>query len=131
MLAEDSRADVLIVREALDSHGIRYELMLAEDGAAAIEMVERLGKPDGMPCPDLLLLDLNLPKADGVEVLTAFRKNDSCSKTPVIVVSSSDAARDRERVAQFGIDQYFRKPAQLDEFLELGSAVRRVLEHAS
>ena len=59
------------------------------DGAKAIEYVRQMGTPKGAPCPDVILLDLNLPKADGPQVLSAFRAHPLCARTPVIVVSSS------------------------------------------
>ena len=86
-----------------------------------------MGEPDGDPCPDIVLLDLNLPKVDGPEVLTEFRKHPECARTPVIVISSSDAHKDRERMAGLGISRYFRKPSDLDGFLRLGALVREVM----
>jgi CheY-like chemotaxis protein len=59
-------------------------------------------EPDGILCPDVTLLDLNSPKVDGPEVLAGFRKHPFCGETPVIVITSSDALRDRDRIADFG-----------------------------
>jgi len=97
-----------------------------KDGQEALEFVSGIGKPDSLPCPDLMLLDMNLPKVDGPEILSAFRKHPRCAQTPVIVITSSDAGRDRERMAQFGIAHYFKKPSSLDAFLKLGAIVREV-----
>ena len=130
LLAEDNRGDVLLVQEALASHGIPHELFIVRDGGEALAFIAHMGEPGGAPCPDLLLLDLNLPKVDGPAVLTEFRKHELCAHTPVIVISSSDALKDRERMTLLGVGLYFRKPSDLDEFLKLGSIVRQVMEGA-
>ena len=101
---------------------------MAKDGEQAIKFVAQMGKPGRAPCPDLILLDLNLPKADGPQVLSEFRQHPECADTPVIVVTSSDAPRDRARVTELGISRYFRKPLDLDAFLQLGAVVREVVE---
>jgi len=128
LLAEDNLGDVLLVRQALDEHGISYDLHVARDGAQALEFIERIGSPAGVPCPNIVLLDLNLPKVDGPVVLAELRKQSQCAQTPVIVITSSDAPRDRERMAQLGITRYFKKPSDLDAFMELGAIVRGVVE---
>ena len=128
LLAEDNRGDVLLVEQALDEHYIARELHVVADGALAIEFIRTMGKPEQAPCPDLMLLDLNLPKADGQQVLAAFRQHPQCARTPVIVVTSSDTRDDRHRLAEFGIAWYFRKPSDLEAFLKLGAVVRDVME---
>lgn len=128
LLAEDNPGDVLLVRQALEEHRIPHELFVVEDGAKALAFVARMGQPGEAPCPDVILLDVNLPKVDGPQVLRAFRKHPECGQTPVIVVSSSDAPKDRERMAQLGIARYFRKPLDFDAFLKLGALVREVVE---
>jgi CheY-like chemotaxis protein len=127
LLAEDNLADVLLVRKALDEYEIPHDLHVVRDGEEALAFIQHMGEPNGIPCPDVVLLDLNLPKLDGPEVLTQFRKHPQCALTPVIVISSSDAHRDRERMASLGISRYFRKPSDLDEFLRLGAIVREVV----
>ena len=131
LLAEDNFGDVLLVQDALKSHKIPHELHVVRDGDEALAFIETMGEPDGTPCPDVMLLDLNLPKVDGPEVLGKFRKHPECAQTPVIVITSSDAHRDRERMAQFGIARYFRKPSDLNEFLKLGAVVLDVVEGKS
>jgi CheY-like chemotaxis protein len=131
LLAEDNLGDVLLVQDALQSHKIPNELHVVRDGEEALAFIEKMGEPDGIPCPDLMLLDLNLPKVDGSEVLSRFRKHPECAQTPVIVITSSDAHRDRERMAQFGIARYFRKPSDLNAFLKLGAVVLEVVEGKS
>jgi len=128
LLAEDNRGDVLLVQQALAEHHIRHELHVVQDGEQAVRFIEQMGKSGGAPCPDLLLLDLNLPKVEGQQVLTEFRRHPECANTPVIVVSSSDAPRDRARIGELGVSRYFRKPSELDDFMKLGAVVREVVE---
>ncbi|MEO8052615.1 MAG: response regulator [Acidobacteriota bacterium] len=127
LLAEDNAGDVVLVEYALREHHIQYELRVVKDGAEAIGYISRIGIPDGVPCPDLMLLDLNLPKIDGAEVIKEFRKHPACTRTPVIVISSSDMQKDRAQTAAFAIACYFRKPSNLDDFLKLGGIVDDLL----
>jgi len=127
LLAEDNLADVLLVRQALDTHQLPHELHVVRDGDEALEFISRMDSPGGTPRPDLLLLDLNLPKIEGPRVLAEFRKHPRCAVTPVIIISSSSAKRDREQLAALGVDRYFIKPSDLDEFLELGAVIDEVV----
>jgi DNA-binding response OmpR family regulator len=126
-LAEDNRADVSLVNEALRFHELVYQLYVAEDCEEAIRFLEAVGKPGEAPRPNVALLDLNLPKGSGHELLQAIRSHPICAQVPVIIVTSSGAPQDRGRAAQLGADRYFRKPAELDEFMELGAIVRELI----
>lgn len=128
LLAEDNIGDVLLVRQALAEHRIVHELHVVKDGAEALAWMAQMGTPGPVPCPDLVLLDLNLPKVDGAQVLSEFRQHPACARTPVIVVTSSDATRDRARLDSLAIARYFRKPVDLEAFLQLGAVVREVVE---
>ncbi len=128
LLAEDNPGDILLVKDALNSHNISHQLHVVRDGDEALAFIDRMGQPTETPCPDLMLLDLNLPKVDGPEILSKFRKHPQCASTPVIVITSSDADRDRERMAEFGIARYFRKPSDLEEFMKLGAVVLEVVQ---
>jgi chemotaxis family two-component system response regulator Rcp1 len=131
LLAEDNAGDVNLVREALQEHNIQHCLHLVTDGAQAMRFLAEMGRPGSAPCPDLLLLDLNLPKVDGAGILQEFRKRAECALTPVIVVTSSDSAKDRARMEALGVDRYFRKPLDYEAFLKLGMIVREVTERAA
>lgn len=130
LLAEDNHGDVFLVREALEAHQITHELHVVNDGQQALDYVVKMGKPGEVPCPDVLLLDLNLPKADGPTVLKEFRQHPECARTPVIVVTSSDAEKDRTRMMQLGISRYFRKPSDYEAYLQLGELVKDVVNPA-
>ncbi len=130
LLAEDNRGDVLLVKEALQHYRISYQLYLVRDGGEALQFMAHMGEHEDVPCPDVMLLDLNLPKADGTTVLAEFRKHPECAQTPVIVISSSDAPKDKARIESLGVARYFRKPSDLDEFLRLGQVIRQVMEES-
>lgn len=127
LLAEDNRGDVLLIRQALDEYSVAHTLYVVHDGAEAIDFIHSMGAAATVPCPDLMILDLNLPKADGQQVLSEFRRREECVDTPVVVISSSDAPRDKARMAELGVASYFRKPSDLDEFLKLGAVVRDIV----
>ena len=128
LLAEDNVGDILLVQEALREHHIGGDLHVVRDGAAAIDFLRSIDGANSSASLDLLLLDINLPKVDGPEFLTAFKKHPGCSNVPVIVVSSSDSPRDRSRMAALGIFSYFVKPCDFDSFLLLGAIVREAIE---
>lgn len=126
LLVDDNPGDVLLVKDALEEHLSSHELHVVKDGGEALNFVAHMGKSGKPPCPDVVLLDLNLPKVDGPEILTEFRKNPQCAHTPVIVLTSSDAPADRARMAELGIAHYFKKPSDLDAYMQLGAVVRAI-----
>ena len=112
-------------------HRINAEITILPDGEGMIAALDRI-EAGAIPPPDLILLDLNLPRRDGFEVLTDLRQRSSwCKDLPVVIVTSSDAARDRETTSNLGINAYFRKPSDYDQFMQLGELVRRILEPAA
>ena len=126
LLVEDNPGDVYLVKRALAEYRIAHNCHVARDGAEALALVEGMGRERGIPCPDIVLLDLNLPKADGTEILSAFRKHVASALTPVLVMTSSNAPKDRARLAELGVTRYFRKPSTLEGFMELGRIVREL-----
>ena len=128
LLAEDNRGDLLLVQESLREHRIKHQLYVVRDGQEALDYVGRMGGLHEAHYPDLILLDLNMAKVDGSTVLCELRRHPEFARVPVIVVTSSDSARDKERMAQLGIRYYFRKPTEYDEYMQLGSIVKQVLE---
>ena len=127
LLVEDNPADVYFVRAALEHEGIKTEILIANDGEKAIQFVEAAETNPAAPCPRLILLDLNLPRTSGTEVLRRLKKSSRCADVPVIIVTSSDAPTDRAEVASLGATRYFLKPQNIDDYLKLGSIVREVL----
>jgi chemotaxis family two-component system response regulator Rcp1 len=95
-----------------------------------VEFIDKVEAGKGVPCPDLFLLDLNLPKKDGIEVLRHMRNSAACKNAFVVVVTSSDSAGDREAGNALGFNEYFRKPSEYAEFMKLGSMIRELLTGA-
>lgn len=127
MLIEDAEPDVFLVREALRQAGLNFELTVYDDGEKAVDFIETLDADDTVSCPNLVLLDLNLPKRTGDQILERMRRSPRCVDIPVIVVTSSDSSIDKAETARLGATQYFRKPSRLDEFMRLGPLVRDLL----
>ena len=127
LLVEDNPADTYIVRQSLNEHLQDFDIWIVEDGDKAFRLIEEIDSNGAIPCPDILLLDLNLPKRSGHEVLKRVR-NSRCGDIPIVIVTSSDSPADRLEAAKLGATAYFRKPADLDEFMKVGEVVRRVLD---
>jgi two-component system response regulator len=108
----------------LQECGLDLDLHVASDGQDALQYLEAVAGDDSAPCPALVLLDLNLPKVGGTEVLSRLRSGP-CKRTPVIIVTSSGATADRAVAQRLGADAYFEKPADLRSYKELANLVRR------
>jgi two-component system, chemotaxis family, response regulator Rcp1 len=126
VLVEDNPGDVNLVREALLEHEVEGELIVLCDGEIAVRFVRHLDASSGA-CPSLVILDLNLPKQSGGEVLKAWRESNRCCHTPLIVLSSSDALQDRDYAMQAGASHYFKKPSRLQEFMDLGAIFKSLI----
>jgi chemotaxis family two-component system response regulator Rcp1 len=127
LLAEDNLPDALLVKEAIRTENLPVEIYIVADGERAIDFIARAEKDPDAPRPQVLLLDLNLPKIEGLEVLRRVRASDKCKDIPVLIVTSSDSPADRSEAAKFGAG-YFRKPITYDEFIKIGAVVRDLLE---
>lgn len=122
-LAEDNRADVYLVEIALKEHQIPFALRLVEDGDEALRIVERFGEEE--PVPDIALLDLNLPRQEGDQIVCRLRQHPRCGSIPIVIMTSSDSERDRAMAKTYNA-VFFSKPADLAGFLELGSLVKEL-----
>jgi len=127
LVVEDNPADVHLLRLALERAELDCELIILEDGGEAMAMVQA-PQDSQIGAPDLAILDLNLPKNDGLEVLAAMRANPDFARIPVAVLSSSSSPRDRVKMEAFGIACYIIKPLGLEEYMRIGFTVREMLE---
>jgi DNA-binding response OmpR family regulator len=128
MLVEDNRADVFLMREALEAAEIAARVHVVSDGEMAIRYIDELNAAnDSGNCPALVLLDLNLPKISGIEVLEHLRRSCKCRQSMVVVVSSSDSVKDRAEAASMGADAYFRKPSGYEAYLRIGEIAKDLL----
>jgi chemotaxis family two-component system response regulator Rcp1 len=124
LLAEDNPGDVLLIREALQEGGFEFELTVQQDGEKMLSYIDMIDAGERR-CPDIVLLDLNLPKRNGDVLLKRMRSSGSCRNVPVIIVTSSDSKKDRDMAARLGASDYFRKANDFDEFMRLGAVVKR------
>ncbi len=131
LLAEDNPADVGLVRYALREHRVDCELRVISDGEEVLSFISLLDVDSNLPCPDLLLLDLHLPKRDGNEILTRLRSSERCGRTPVVIFTSSETPLDHHDLKHMVALHYFRKSSSLVEFLKLGSIVRTLINGTS
>ena len=107
LIVEDNPGDVVLVREALKQAQVAFELTVQDDGESMLHMVETLEQL-GVTFPDVVLLDLNLPRVSGLELLARMRKSATWSAVPVVIASSAGAPSDRLAAAKLGISDYFR-----------------------
>jgi two-component system response regulator len=117
----------LLIGEIIQMAGLPLELHVEPDGEQALEFFRRAENDASAPRPHLLLLDLNLPKVDGLDLLRRLREREEWKSLPVMVITSSDAAEDRNDATRLGAS-YFRKPANYEAFLKLGGQLRKFLE---
>jgi two-component system, chemotaxis family, response regulator Rcp1 len=116
LLVEDSPGDVRLTREAFREADKSIRLHVAEDGVEAMTFLRQEGVHVDAPRPDFILLDLNLPKMDGREVLAHIKSDESLKAIPTIILTTSDAAADILRSYQLQANSYLSKPVQLEEF---------------
>jgi two-component system, chemotaxis family, response regulator Rcp1 len=128
VLVEDNRGDVFLVRTALREHGLEHQLRVLTDGEEALRYVDSV-EAEGK-APDLVLLDLNLPKRNGDDILKRLRKGSHGRNVPVIVMTSSDSKTDRDRLAALGANAYFHKPIAFEDFVRLGDVIERVMSES-
>ena len=124
---EDNPTDVFLVKEAISAHKLNIELHLIEDGEQAIQFIAAIDANPQAQCPQLFLLDLNLPKKSGAEVLEHIRRSKRCAKSLVLIITSSDAQNDREKSTALGATAYFRKPSGYESYLKLGEVIQQLL----
>jgi two-component system, chemotaxis family, response regulator Rcp1 len=124
LLIEDNPADVALLRRALAGAGLDYRLTVVDDGADAMALF----RPGGaILTADLAIVDVNLPKHSGLEIIEQMRANPAFAKMPVVILSSSSAPRDRAKMDRFQVKRYIVKPADLDEFMRIGWQIKELL----
>jgi CheY-like chemotaxis protein len=130
LLVEDNPADVHLLRIALTDAGVQADLTVFEDGAEAIAYVEQRCASGDMPQMDLAIIDLNVPKRGGLEILSSMRACRQFASVPALVLTSSLSDRDRDSALQFPQARFIVKPSNLDDFLKIGVEVRDTLTPA-
>jgi len=123
LLVEDSPSDVRLTREALKEAKVLNTLHVVQDGVAAMAFLRKQGEYANRPSPDLILLDLNLPKKDGREVLAEIKQDENLKRIPVVVLTTSRAEEDVLRSYNLHANAYVSKPVDLKQFLEVIRAI--------
>jgi CheY-like chemotaxis protein len=126
-VVEDNPADLYILRKALQEIGLRFTVDHLEDGEAALDFFLRRGTYSAARRPDVVVLDLNLPRINGDEVLGRVRTRPDLRDLPVIVLTTSGTAEDRRRMSALGVVHYFVKSGDLSSYLAVGHAIRKMM----
>jgi len=119
-----------LVREALEEHGVGGDLLVLTDGEKAIHYIALMDSSAAV-CPDLVILDLNLPRRPGFHVLKRMKASSFCAASPILILTSSDTPEERAEATRLGADQYIRKPTRLDDFISLGTIFKGMIRAAS
>lgn len=118
---------MFLIQQAIEAVKLPVTIHVVSDGNQAVQFFDRADADASVPCPALVLLDINLPKKHGGDVLKYLRQSRRCAKALVLVVSTSDSTQDREQMKSLGADGYFRKPSEYDAFMKLGEMVKLLL----
>ena len=119
LLVDDSSDDVLLTRRALKKGKVLNQLSVVEDGVEAIDFLQRNGEYSDAPRPDIILLDLNMPRKDGREVLSEIKADDELKQIPVVVLTTSEAERDVLESSSLHANAFVTKPVDLDQFMQV------------
>ena len=119
LLVEDNPGDIRLTREALADGKVRNNLHVAVDGVEAMAFLRREGAFSDVPCPDLILLDLNMPKKDGREVLADIKNDPELKRIPVVILTTSKAEEDILRSYDLHANCYVTKPVDLEQFIKV------------
>lgn len=123
LLVEDNPGDIRLTEEALKDGPVKVNLSVARDGVEAVEFLMQRGQYQNAPRPDLILLDLNLPRKNGREVLNEIKADPHLRQIPVVVMTTSRSEQDIERAYELNANCYITKPIELDEFLGVVSSI--------
>ncbi|RPJ79478.1 MAG: response regulator [Alphaproteobacteria bacterium] len=123
LLVEDNEGDVGLIEEVFEEAKIRNNIHVAEDGEEAVLYLRGEGKFSGSPRPDIILLDLNLPKKDGREVLKEIKEDNNLKNIPVVILTTSNAEKDILRAYDLHANAYITKPLDFDQFIKVVGSI--------
>ncbi len=127
LVIEDNGSDVFLLDRALNKQDFRFELVHLLSGTAALAFIHRQGAYADAPTPDLILVDLNLSKYSGEDILREIRNAPHLNSVPVCIWSSSRSGRDEALLKDLGVSRFITKPAGLDQFMEIGKTLKDLL----
>lgn len=117
VLIEDNEGDILLTREALDEAGVPYSLRVLRDGEKAMTFLTEIAGTSQKPFPDLVLLDINLPKLDGHELLRFIKQHERLKQIPVVMFTTSEAQKDIAKAYRNHANCYITKPAEAEDYM--------------
>ena len=127
LVIEDNDSDVFLLDRALKKQDLRFELIHLLDGGEALAFIHRQGAYADAPSPDLILMDLNLSKYTGEDILREIRAANHLAGIPVCAWSSSQSRQDQTMLKDLGVSQFITKPAGLGQFMEIGKTIKDLL----
>ncbi len=127
LIVEDNSGDVSLLRHTLKQHGVRSRIVVMKDGDRASTFLDEAEAKE-QAVPALIILDLNLPKKSGRELLARVKQSPLLKDVPVVVFSSSEAETDRQEALRLGANRYITKPSNLDAFLNIGAILKSILD---
>ena len=128
LVIEDNAADVFLLQEAFREYGLNVKLLVMDDGEKAVQWIRDANGAEGTEPPQVVVLDLNLPKRTGAEVLEELRSTERFHDLPVIIFTSSNSYQDRSLASRFPATRFFQKSPDFDEFIRIGKVVKDVIE---
>ena len=127
LVIEDNGSDVFLLERALNRQHINFQMTHLRDGGEALAFVRREGPYVKSPRPDLILVDLNLPKIDGEEIVRQIRSARHLDGVPACVWTSSESVLDRESLNRLGANEFIFKPSGLEQFMQIGKTIKDLL----
>lgn len=129
LLVEDNAGDIMLIEEALDEAKVANKVSIANDGEKAIEFLSKNGEHSEAPDPDLIILDINLPRINGFEVLQFIKESDELKHIPVIMLTTSSSERDIAKSYNSHANCYITKPVGVEEFLSAVTSIENFWIH--
>ena len=126
LVGEDNPADVYLIRQAIQEHNLACTMQVARNGAEVLQLLKDAAL--GRGAPDLVLLDLNLPRHDGLEILRFIRDTEVLTGLTVVILTSSDSPADTRAALDLGATSYIRKPSNLESFMNIGATLQSLLD---
>lgn len=123
LLVEDNEGDIILTREAFENSGMLTQISVVRDGKSAMDFLKKEGEYHNVDGPDLMLLDLNLPRKNGLEVLQFVKSNSNLMHIPVIILSTSSSERDIDQCYENFANCYITKPVDIENFFKVISTI--------